>query len=876
VRAPATASRSKSKTVLSLISICLAWVCPAHAGASLYGFASVPGWVKPTSVDYGATPPAGAGSGGSWYLVLDRQYNVRADGSDRYEHSVVKIASNGGVDEYSEINLDVDPSYETLELHSIKVVRDGHATDQLRSARITALPQETGLRERIYNGRYNINVLLSDVRVGDIIDYSYTTHSRERIFPGQFSTRLGIGWSIPLHWQRVRIVSPATRELFYRVTDQQEIPAPTLRGNVRDFEWEWHDLPGTPGDEDSPRWYSAWPDLEVSSSRNWAEVATQAARLFVVNESPSSGLLNVVAEIRKAGGSPAEQALRALQFVQQIRYVSLSIGRGAFHPTSPNTVLSRRFGDCKDKSLLFVTILRQLGIEADPVLVNTRKGRVLNEALPAPYSFDHAIARVKIGDQTFWADATAHEQFSPLTTHATASYGWGLVLNKGTTALTDIPGPSAERVSKKSEVLIDLSKGVDAPGKLLVTTSYLDRWADHERQTLADDNPEERRSDYANYIADYYPRAKMAAPLEISDDKVHNIIKVTEHYDLAETFTLKNGRKHFFLQSDELYRYASNLKSSVRSSPLAIAYPANVQQTIRVILPKKWDVQEETVQIDNPAFHYVSTVKYSEAGPFPQLVLDYQYRSLTDVIEVAALDRYLQDRRRMNDDLGYYIREPRAMASRARTTTYVMRFNATPKTLAAQPKWLLVVVLIAGAFAAVRHGLRWDPEPNWIDPAWPVGIRGWLILFAILTVLSALTWPYTLWLCAGNLDVSVWGHLSGSVRAVLLWFAITGALIGVALVLKAVLFFTKRSSTPAVVIGTECAATAWMLALQVFEAANHILGPMSVADVLKNQWLSWIGLAVLVGYFLMSKRVKATFVTRYRPRGRLDRATVTA
>ena len=33
--------------------------------------------------------------------------------------------------------------------------------------RITALPQETELRERIYNGGYNINVLLSDVRVGD-------------------------------------------------------------------------------------------------------------------------------------------------------------------------------------------------------------------------------------------------------------------------------------------------------------------------------------------------------------------------------------------------------------------------------------------------------------------------------------------------------------------------------------------------------------------------------------------------------------------------------------------------------------------------------------------------------------------------------------
>jgi hypothetical protein len=155
---------------------------------------------------------------GTWHWIGSN--NVRTDGSDSYEHSVVKITSSGGVDEYSEINLNVNPSYQSLDLHSIVVIRDGRATDQLHTARITALPQETELRERIYNGRYNINVLLSDVRIGDIIDYAYTTHSRERIFPGQFSTRLSIGWSIPMYWQRVRIISPAARELFYRVTDQ--------------------------------------------------------------------------------------------------------------------------------------------------------------------------------------------------------------------------------------------------------------------------------------------------------------------------------------------------------------------------------------------------------------------------------------------------------------------------------------------------------------------------------------------------------------------------------------------------------------------------------------------------------------------------------
>ena len=40
-------------------------------------------------------------------------------------------------------------------------------------------------------------------------------------------------------------------------------------------------------------------------------------------------------------------------------------------PTQELLTLARRFGDCKDKALLTVTLLRALGVQADPVLVNT-------------------------------------------------------------------------------------------------------------------------------------------------------------------------------------------------------------------------------------------------------------------------------------------------------------------------------------------------------------------------------------------------------------------------------------------------------------------------------------------------------------------------
>jgi hypothetical protein len=64
------------------------------------------------------------------------------------------------------------------------------------------------------------------------------------------------------------------------------------------------------------------------------------------------------------------------------------------------------------------------------------------------------------------------------------------------------------------------------------------------------------------------------------------------------------------------------------------------------------------VKVDNPAFRYSSPVAYSEAGGSPELTLDYSYASLSDVVEVSALPKYLADCQLAYDDLGYYLRPP--------------------------------------------------------------------------------------------------------------------------------------------------------------------------------------------------------------------------
>jgi transglutaminase-like putative cysteine protease len=832
--------------------------------ATLYRFGPAPHWVTPLVAEYDAKLPDGGVSDGTWHLLLDRQINVTTDGDDYYQHSAFKLTNANGVDERSQIDIAVDPTFQTLTLNSLRVVRQGRVIDQRSRARITALPEETELRSRIYNGSYNVNILLYDVRVGDVIEYEYTVHSRERFFPGQFSDRHAIAWSVPVRSEQLRIVAPADLALSYQA-DDHSTPASNVRGSVRELTWEWHDIRAIPGDDNRPGWYSPWPHVQVTTSKDWSDVARRVAPLFQLSGPRSPALQAVVKDIRGQGGSPADQALRALRFVQgQIRYVSISIGQGAFRPAAPEKVLERRFGDCKDKSLLLVAILRELGIEAHVALVHSSRGRGLDSFLPTPYAFDHAIVRIQLSDDTYWLDGTREEQLTPVTKNVVGDVERALVLDDATRGLAMVPRPGPDSGSKRSEVVIDLRAGVDKPAKLQITTFYTGTWADSQRHGLADESSVERQASYLKYIARYYPTAQAAAPITVRDDQTSNVVDVREYYEIERPVT-KTGseRPSLFLQADEIYRYLDPAKiSGVRHSPLAIGYPTQVEQTVRALLPWALKIENETVMIENPAFRYRDTVNYSTVEGVPQVTVAYRYESLSDSVDLPSLAKYTDDRRRAYDDAGFSI-----WPGTGPSTVKARFVKAEPRwPLAAAPLTVALLSLILAIGLAGRFIVRWNPPPAKSETGWPVGIRGWLVLPAAVVILSVLAGLTALFNWTRYLQVDQWSRLHKIVPEpwapqLMLVLTACGVCLVVAQILLVYLFFAKRSSAPYVFIMIQWAGFLYSAVLVFFPVET----PLDVR--LSGQLIGGVLRAgIYTAYMLLSKRVKATFVTRLAER----------
>lgn len=114
---------------------------------------------------------------------------------------------------------------------------------------------------------------------------------------------------------------------------------------------------------------------------------------------PDEQIRRLAAELTQPKGGrelTREQKVQALfEFVaDDIRYVNFVSGEW-WLPNRPQQLLARRQGDCDDKAMLLISLLRAVGIEAREVLVQTRltaQPSVLESAQVAVPLFDHGIA----------------------------------------------------------------------------------------------------------------------------------------------------------------------------------------------------------------------------------------------------------------------------------------------------------------------------------------------------------------------------------------------------------------------------------------------------------------------------------------------------
>ena len=659
---------------------------PAVAAPADYDVVAPAPWVEVLPLPAApAQSTAEAAQGAERYLLVDRQ--VRMDGAmSAYIHCAVRLLTQAGVDAESQLKVEFDPQRERLHLHAVSVHRAGKSIDQLTAGRIEILHRESGLENGLIDGQLTFHLLLSDVRVGDVAEYSYTLERHDPEWGERHYAHYTVRWDVPADHSRLRVLARQKAPL-YTLNHDSVQPMRRVAGGWQELEWTWKNLEAMTTLDDAPTGFEQHPSIEVSQFADWREVAAAAAPLYAVAGNASSERSAVLARLRAAGATDAERALAAIRFVQEeVRYTGIELGQGAFRPRAPDEVLAHRYGDCKDKALLAVTLLRGLGIEADPVLVSTRWQDHLRERLASPGAMNHVIVRARIAGATYWFDVTRTAQGGDLA-HAEQSHvGTGLVIAPGSAGLVDLPPAQAELTQLVVSEIYDLTAGLDSEASLAVATRHRGPRADWMRGYLRTATPEKLAQDYLNFYKGQYPSIRAAGALQVRDDVLVNEITIDERYRVERPFSTDgNGRMSFEVNG---YVVGERLKAPsrpVRTIPLALDAPVNVAHQIEVRLPEPWPVKDAYRRIDGPGFRYDSHTRQKGNDVY----LDYRYRTFADRVGVEQLTDFL------------------ARREEARSATfYSFSYNANPTETPAQIEQARTLLQQAGELAQKNEAAK--------------------------------------------------------------------------------------------------------------------------------------------------------------------------
>lgn len=822
-----------------------------YVSAQKVPIAEISNWIQPHQADLAYKPTVDELSGGFYYLMADKQENIGLE--SMYTRYVIHISNSQGVQNMSDISCEYDPRYQKLTFNKIQIIRNGQYINKLLSNPIKTVQRESEMERFSLDGRLTAFVNLTDVRAGDIIDYSYTITGYNPVNSGHYYREFYFDFTLPLHQQYLRLLVPEKLKLNFMYSGDKINPEVAKTSSGTEYKWEISSVKALVLEEEIPAWYNPARRVSITDFSKWKDIVDWIIKDYTISDAEKAKIGNLMAGVLKSGNVDAK-ITEAVKFVQDdIRYLGFESGLSAYIPNAPAKVLARRYGDCKDKSLLLCAILQSIGVAAYPVLVNSNGLPEETILQPSPDVFNHCIVQVFHNNKYWYVDPTFSSQGGNAESVFTPGYGEGLVLRNGTEGTTQIEGNGETNIKIVSTYNLD---SIGGNAQLKVHTSYEGDQADINRSYFASNTLDEISKSYIDFYNNTYPEIKVSEKIVFSDDREKNIFIVDETY-LIKNFWEKSKDNPKKINSSyypfTLRTYLNVPTDFERKMPFKLIFPAHVVEQIEINLPESWQVKPNSKLVNDPAYFFT----YTSSGTASQIRLYYEYKSLSDHIDLSKIDEHVKGINTLLDEFsGYQL---------IYDTTGAKPFNFS---------WLMgliaLVVLLVSSYFAVRVYFNYD-LPSQSDTFLKTEIGGWLVLIAINLIISPIYIIYGLFVTntffdtktieiifnQSTSDSHLWSML-------LILELVYNVFIVVFLVLLLVLFFKRRTILPRMIMAYY--ALSFIVNTIDYILARQILNTgFENTDSGKSMGQSFIIAAIWIPYFIYSNRVKRTFTVKFNP-----------
>lgn len=603
--------------------------------ANSFSRVPAPDWVEPIDL-----PPAT-----DKLPVVNRLYDAQymvAETVTNFFRQAIQINDTASLTNAGQISIQFVPEYQRLALHKVVIHRGSEVIDLTASSAMRFLQREAGLERGAYSDVATASLLVSDLRVGDTLETSYSIEGTNPVFGKTYFDYASWDRMDLTLRRRVILKHPLDRKINWRFVtakkDDALSPQVTTAGDLRRVEFNGTQIqaitpePLTPADSITYRW------IEFSEFQDWGAVAAWAQELFDPVKTESTEFRALVAGIN-AKDKPEERVVAALEVVQtQVRYFSIALGENSHKPAQPDIVLQRRFGDCKDKTLLLIALLKEAGIKSNPVLLSVVRQKGLDKSLPSPLNFDHAIVEAVIGGQQFYLDPTRLGQHGRLDRLGKVFPGAQvLVVASNTKSLTEI---RATAPFDRSDLIETASlPKLDGQGTLEVRRVWTGVNAEAMRVWREQITPDVLNKSFLDAITQRFPAATMTGDLQFVDDKVNNVLALTANYAVPKMASERSGNWLIPINAANFKGTLAPISPTTRTTPMSIpGYPFNGQYSFKITLPAGIDVWETPINTNLKNKYFATQLEMKYRGNVVKVTMSLETRS--DRVEPADLKNY--------------------------------------------------------------------------------------------------------------------------------------------------------------------------------------------------------------------------------------------
>lgn len=479
--------------------------------------------------------------------------------------------------------------------------------------------------------------------------------TEEQLRPYMSEEEWDIQSSIPVVFEALELALPAGGH--YADSWAHFVPVKPEETAGNHLRWELKDVPAL--DLENVHATPPWRALAARMSVKWGDSAVKGAD----NQWRALGLWQAKLEEHRPDATPEIAAKakeltadapnlyaklsRITDYIQKnVRYFIVSKGIGGWQAHTAAEIFRNRYGDCKDKTTLLISMLQSVGIRAYYLHVDSRRGVIDPNApslvgnhmitaieLPEGTSDPRLMARVKTtsGKNLLIFDPTDEE--TPVGLIRPELEGaWGNISDGESSQVLEMPVLPPESAGLVREGAFALSADGGLAGDLHETFTGGD--ATEERWFLKDNDTKEVRETLEKRIAADLPGVAFKGYEFKGTPDLEQPLKLDLHFDAA-MYAHPSGPLLLLrprIVGSHAHPAPDVMEGKPRTYPIEIGHPGRWRDSFDVTLPAGYAVDElpepVSVDMDFASYHASATAKGS--------VLHYEREYVVRAVDIPA------------------------------------------------------------------------------------------------------------------------------------------------------------------------------------------------------------------------------------------------